>query len=187
MASVIVGLMGKKRSGKDTFAARLVEYHGFTRLAFADALKNALIDTDPMLDTIGFSSLRLSELVEIAGWERAKESPEVRRLLQNFGVAVRNHVGESSWVRAVHRQAVQIAGPVVVTDVRFPNEADWVLGQQGSLVRILRAGQVHDDDHESETAVDDYEASITIRAESGDVGRLHREASFLAGALGVRR
>ena len=35
----IIGLIGKKRAGKDTFADYLVEKYGFIKLAFADPIK----------------------------------------------------------------------------------------------------------------------------------------------------
>lgn len=38
---IVLGLMGKARSGKDTAAAVLVEEFGFRRYAFADLLKDA--------------------------------------------------------------------------------------------------------------------------------------------------
>jgi len=38
----IISISGKKGSGKDTAAARLIENHGFTRFAFADILKDML-------------------------------------------------------------------------------------------------------------------------------------------------
>ncbi len=39
MASHLIGISGRKRSGKDTLASRLISEHGFTRVAFADPLK----------------------------------------------------------------------------------------------------------------------------------------------------
>jgi dephospho-CoA kinase len=37
----IIGITGKKFSGKDTLGDYFVNNHGYIRLAFADALKNA--------------------------------------------------------------------------------------------------------------------------------------------------
>ncbi len=185
MASVIVGLMGLKRSGKDTFAERLVEYHGFTRFAFADVLKNMALEVNPIVGKS--NSMTLQEIVRYRGWDRAKEEvPAVREFLRDLGQAARNHLGESVWIRAIHRQVVQVDGPVVIADVRLPNEADWVESQGGALVRVLRVGQLFTT-HDTELALVNREAAFTVRAESGDVGRLHREAAFLAGALAVGR
>jgi hypothetical protein len=153
MAYPLIGLTGRKRSGKDSFAARLVAEHGYTRLAFADALREAALALDPIV--VGFHEIRLSGvLARDGGWEAAKELPEVRRTLQNYGVAIRE-IDPEFWVRVVANRAAEIAGPVVVTDVRFPNEADWIDAAEGFLVRIERPGLPDDDTHVSEHALDD--------------------------------
>ena len=51
MATAILGLVGRKQSGKDTFAQRLVEEHGYTRLAFADPLKAVALAANPIVHT----------------------------------------------------------------------------------------------------------------------------------------
>jgi hypothetical protein len=106
MASHLVGLLGLKRSGKDTFAARLVEAHGFTRIAFADPLKEAALALDPIVVSANSwdPERRLSDVVEAEGWEAAKEVPEVRRTLQNLGVAIRG-LDEDFWLRVAIRRA----------------------------------------------------------------------------------
>lgn len=185
MASLILGVMGKKRAGKDTFAAHLVAEHGFTRLAFADALKDVLLDLDPMVDIDAWDGdpLRLSALLDLTrDWEGAKQLPEVRRLLQALGVAARTHVKESIWVDAVMNKAAYIPGPVVITDVRFPNEADIIQRAHGKLVRVVRPGQVSDDTHVSETALDDRRPDFHV-TNAGTVADLHTRADVLADLL----
>ena len=81
MTRPLIGLVGKKRAGKDTVAATLVEGFGFVRYAFADPLKAASLAADPLVPIWG-GHHRLSVVVRVLGWERAKENPEVRRFLQ---------------------------------------------------------------------------------------------------------
>jgi hypothetical protein len=50
---------------------------------------------------------------------------------------------------------------VVVTDVRYPNEANMLRSRGFRLIRITRPG-VADDQHDSETALDTYPADSTI-------------------------
>lgn len=178
---MIVGMIGKKRSGKDTFAGTLVEERGFQRFAFADPLKDAVLKVnpivfcagpksdDPRAEVVGAAARqprprRLQDVVRTLGWEEAKENREVRRLLQEYGVAIRE-IQEDFWVRATldRALAVEASGtPVVVTDVRFPNEADEVRERGGVIVRIVRPGQVSNDSHASETALDDYVEDVLI-------------------------
>lgn len=156
MATSIVGLTGKKGSGKDTFADFLVRNHGFTRIAFADALKDLALDLDPILafDQEHQLQARLSEYLDRWGWDGAKQHRPVRELLQTLGVAVRNNVSERAWVDVVAHKAAYVAGPVVVTDVRFVNEANFIKYAQGTLIRIDRPGLDTRDQHVSETDLD---------------------------------
>lgn len=158
MSAPLIGLVGAKRAGKDTFAARLVDSHGWVRFAFADTLKDVALAIDPVLIGNGLEddwpTYRLSNAVTDLGWEEAKEDPEVRRLLQAIGVAVRDNLGTTSWIDPVLREADSarlVADlPVVITDVRFPNEVEAVERAGGKIVKIERPGQTPDDPHPSE-------------------------------------
>ena len=48
MSAILIGLTGRKRSGKDTVAGFLRE-EGFDRVAFGDPIKEILADMDPLL------------------------------------------------------------------------------------------------------------------------------------------
>lgn len=157
----LVGMIGKKRSGKDSFAATLVEERGFVRFAFADPLKEAALRVDPFVLCDEIGPHRLSQVVRRMGWEKAKEIREVRRLLQEYGVAVRE-IDEDFWLRATMNRVDGTAAPVVVTDCRFPNEADEIRRRGGTIIRIVRPGLESDDQHESETALDNYLEDVTI-------------------------
>lgn len=158
----LVGLIGKKRSGKDTFAVTLTEHRGFERFAFADPLKAAVYSVNPIVCDGGLVK-RLRDVVDRHGWEEAKENREVRRLLQEYGVSIRE-IQPGFWVDATMRPALDALGTsrVVVTDVRFPNEVEAIKVAGGSIVRITRPGLVSDDQHVSETALDDYVADHTV-------------------------
>lgn len=166
--TVILGLVGRKRVGKDTFAGRLVSEYGFTRLAFADNVRQAALDLDPIVDVVpwrdefeprdfGADVVHLSMLVEAEGWELAKERPEVRRVLQRFGTETIRKLDPDFWVRPVMEQAIRLVKegrPVVITDVRFLNEAKAVERASGALIRIVRPGLDDRDTHASETELD---------------------------------
>lgn len=178
MTPPVIGLLGKKRSGKDSVAARLVDRWGFARYAFADPLKRAAVRLNPWVRIeadeehlfgsplglpVGLHFERLASIVERIGWERAKEIREVRRFLQDHGVAMREEVDESIWLRATLDRVEREDRPVVITDVRFPNEADGVEAlPSGLLCRVTRPGLVSTDQHVSETALDDRETLFQI-------------------------
>lgn len=165
---VLIGLMGRKGAGKDTAAEVLLE-QDFRRVAFADPLKEALLEVDPLIpaNLRGAPPLRLSDLVRCYGWDTSKNAyPEVRRLLQTYGVAIRDVVDSEAWVRIAEQKIADAHADgvsVVVTDVRFPNEAHLIRRLTGDLVRIDRPTVAADDEHVSETALDAYSPDYTVR------------------------
>lgn len=202
MTAPLIGLVGAKRCGKDTVAASLVACHGFTRLAFADALKGAALATDPIVLSVenredyGVGEYRLSEAVTDLGWEEAKEYPEVRGFLQRLGVAMRDHVDSDVWVNAVRDKARGLlsegygslgeyvpGGRVVVTDVRFENEVRMIRDLDGIIVRVLRPGVDVSDAHVSEQLWKEVDADVEV-VNDGTLADLEVKATNLA--LGLR-
>lgn len=151
---MIIGLTGYAQSGKDTLAKILVDDYGYTRVAFADKIREFLYEVNPM---VGCSpSGYLQDLVNLVGWDAAKQEPQVRRLLQDLGVGARKVFGEQFWIT----QALIGYYPkdkVVVTDVRFMNEAERIKAYPGAQVwRIKRNGVEAVNAHISETELDGY-------------------------------
>lgn len=170
MAQRIIGLAGRKRSGKDTLC-KLLQVHGpYQRLAFADAVWDVLEAADPYIDIV--QGWRLSHFVNTMGRERTKEMwPEVRRLLQKLGTeGVRDHIGESVWRDVVKNKI--LAAPhndFIVTDVRFLDEASMLQDMGGFIVKIERPGYADDDAsgslHKSELDVAKIQEDLLIRNE----------------------
>lgn len=165
----IVGLTGYAGAGKDEAAKGLVAA-GWTRQAFADPVRSMALAIDPAIAaSIGASGevypykgcLRLSTIVQDFGWDEAKAIPEVRRFLQRLGTdAVRAHLGEDAWVSAfdrAHNRSVDTVAP----DVRFPNEAEYIVRNGGLVIRIDRPGVGPVNGHASEN-VDAVAADATV-------------------------
>jgi hypothetical protein len=181
-----VGLIGKARSGKDTVAERLGRTFAYTRVAFADPLKDMALRLNPIVgtdnDTLAVPGERLRDVVSFWGWERAKdELPEVRRVLQRIGQGVREH-DEDFWVRVALRKIDAAAKwnlPVVVTDVRYENEARALRDRGFALFRVTRPASSRVSmtealaEHDSETELDNWATSLTI-ANTGTLDDLNR-------------
>jgi len=181
----LIGLIGRKRSGKDAFAATLVEHRGYARVAFADPLRELALAIDPLVGPAPLPGdavarhRRLSDVIDAIGWEAAKDCvPEVRSTaLQNLGQAVRG-VDSYFWVDQAMESVRRLRGvpvspysgaPVVVTDVRMPNEANAIREAGGKLIRIVRPGFESADDHVTETALDGYpEDDLVVNDEGLD-------------------
>ena len=152
---MIIGLTGYAQSGKDTVANVLVERYGFTRLAFADKIREYLYETNPMYDSIVGEPLFVRAKVDRDGWEEAKKSPHIRRLLQTSGVAARKLFGEDFWVKQALKD-IEFGGDYVIADVRFENEADAIKSTGGQIWRSKRLGVDPVNGHISETQMDGY-------------------------------
>ena len=183
MTPPLIGLVGRAGTGKDTIASALGIWHRYKRVAFADALKTAALDSDPMIATL-FGGDRLSQLVARHGWDEAKQTyPDVRRYLQRYGVAMRDQL-PGCWVTiaARHIGEARAAGlPVVVTDVRFADELQMIVRHGGMIVRVTRPGAPNLGDnaqHVSETNVDRMPADMEVAND-----RPLREVHYLATRL----
>jgi len=156
-----IAFIGRARSGKDSAAARLVERHGFTRVAFADPLKSLALSVDPLVN----DGTHLSYVLQWWGWEQAKdELPEVRRVLQALGQSIRD-VHPNFWVNLAMDTVGSIAGPVVVTDCRYRNEVEALKARGFRIVRVVRpphGGELTGPQHVSETELDDFEPDAVL-------------------------
>lgn len=174
---MIIGLSGYKQSGKDALADELVKL-GFVKLGMSDILHECMLTLDPIVQVKNGGVVRYSTLVDEVGYVAAKEVPEVRRLLQAFGTDVgRKMLGENVWADAVALKLDRMTGDVVVTGIRFPNEAQ-IIEDRGLLVRVERPGFTGDA-HESEHALDDYPFPMVIQND-GPLERLCEYASWLS-------
>ena len=121
---VIVGLSGFAGSGKDAVGDVLVHDYGFTRRAFADKLKRIAWDL---------------------GWSGNKDEVG-RRFLQDLGVACRG-LDPDYWVRPV---LLDLPSKLVITDVRFQNDAIAITRAGGLVIWIERPGVEAVNQHVSE-------------------------------------
>ena len=172
-APTIIGLSGYAQSGKDTVANKLINEYGYTRIGFADAIREFLLRINPIL----MDGRRLSGLVTEFGWEIAKAQDEVRRLLQETGTVARDMFGEYFWI-GVALSKVGQNQKVVISDVRFSNEADVIKMLGGQVWRVSRPGVGPINTHISESDMDSYAVDHIID-NSGTIEDLYAEVQKL--------
>lgn len=158
--AVVIGLTGHARHGKSSVGDILVENHGFVKMSFAAELKAMLRRVDPIID--GRSGMTLTEAdIEFNGNENLikKEFPEYRRLMTTLGTEGIRAVDEDFWVRILQNRIrdhlnIRPGVPIVVDDVRFPNEAALftaIIGAKTELWYVSRPGYPFPEGgHESE-------------------------------------
>ncbi len=164
--TMVLGLGHKARHGKDTAAAWLVQKYGATRFSFADAL---------------YAYCRVEHGMMI------KDAP----LLQRVGVAMRER-DPLVWVKAAYYDLLSKQPAIaVITDVRFPNEFDFIHQIGGVTCKVSRINEdgspfVADDrdpHHTSETALDGHVWDSTVIVKSGDIAHLRSQIEVVMDGL----
>lgn len=130
-------------AGKSTVADSLVRDHGFVRVKMADGLKTML---RALLAYQGIPAYKIDEMIE----GRLKHvcsayllSWPPRHAMQTLGTEWgRDCMGEDFWIEVAEakvRSLLNAGKSIVIDDIRFPNEFDFVkdtLG--GTMVHIRR-------------------------------------------------
>lgn len=151
---MIIGVTGKAGSGKDTFFHRALELSGRmgiptpTRLAFADKLK----ESASLLLGVSVDDLNHFKNDDSTGHLTVLGRPmSIRSFLQRYGTESHRDVfGPDFWVDAllpysmVHQNEI-----LIITDVRFENEAVRIRSLGGSIVNVAGV-----DDHIARAASD---------------------------------
>lgn len=178
---MLIGIMGKAGVGKTTIADYLAWNRGFLVLSFSKALKKAvsnLFDI-PLVDLI--DPIKKTKI--IARWNK---SP--RTIMQLFGTdCIRNYFGGDFWIDKVRQEIALTPGKdVVIDDVRFLDEANFVTDKGGSLIRVIRpenplALQSTEAQHISEQN-DELQTGHVIINDRAKVN-LHQKTDWLLDAL----
>jgi hypothetical protein len=175
MLMELIGLSGKKGSGKDTVCAIIKQefpHLRVQRLAFADPLK---------MEVAGVLGVPVADV-------DAKKAL-FRGMLQWWGTEWRRGQNDLYWINQMH-EMVEIARNLcdicVITDCRFKNEANYVREHGGKVFRVNRPAleTCHRSAHASETALDDFLFDGIIW-NSGDIDYLRGQV--LTVDLGVAR
>lgn len=162
---ILIGITGKAGVGKDTAASFLVGQAGFKRYAFADPLKKIaaiLFNTDPSV----FDDQEAKKVYD-PRWNLTR-----RQMAQFVGTEmVRDKLSANHWIRLLDYNLDQrIVARNVVTDVRFQNEADWIVERGGHIIHIESLARQpvlsnSESNHVSEAGLD-FSAAIAHNAYS---------------------
>ena len=83
-------------------------------------------------------------------------SHPLNEFLQYFGTNICRKIKPNIWVDSCIQRMLESGTELaIVPDVRFPNEAEAIKKAGGRVIRLTRSP--HEDEHESETALNDYE------------------------------
>ncbi|TCU97297.1 hypothetical protein EV686_106180 [Paracandidimonas soli] len=179
---MVLGLCGRAGAGKDTCADILCEAFSFYRLAFADAVRAEIVHSfgvDPAIfsredkeqKTIGLAIGRCADadfirLMSSRG-ENISAARTPREIMRWWGTEYRRAQNPAYWL---DRAAEKINDAmrrgfrrIIVTDVRFTNEADLIRHYDGDVWMIQRnSADAARADHQSETEVGLIHTDATI-------------------------
>lgn len=162
---IIVGLAGRKRVGKDTIANVLKNEYGFVSDSFAAPIRSFVYELTGIPECAESDDIK-EETVPWLGKSR-------RELMQTLGTEWgRKTIHPDIWINALRRRVIDNYGtPLVITDIRFENEAQTVRALGGWVLHVQRPGLTHADLHESETDLRIYKMDGLIRND-GDIDAL---------------
>lgn len=153
----LIGIMGLARVGKDTATAHLCDTYGMESYAFADPIKSMLTgvfgdlfregDREAPIDWLGKSPRQLMQTLGTE-WGREIVHPDLWVL-----------VADQMWKKY---QEIGWGAGVVLSDVRFRNEAEWVLAQGGLLISLSREGVAAVATHVSEQNIPFDLANVSL-------------------------
>lgn len=193
---MLIGLHGPARSGKDTVAGYILEWAREQGLAarrdgFADRLKLSAARA------LGFDGntrecIEWCNVIKEPGWDlaiwRDGHEPEIletgREYLQRYGTEAHREVFDTDfWINAV----LDEYNPneiLVISDVRFENEAQAVRDRGGQNWRVERPSQsqITESGHASEQRLSDSLMDYVVYNE----GTMHRLRDTVMSALDIK-
>lgn len=159
---MIIGLTGKRGAGKDIVADYLVGQYGFVRVAFADPLKESVgalfgITREQIekWKNDRYVSVSVSVGFELEdGYQIPTAVLSFRKFLQRYGTEAHRQIfGDDFWIDQTFehiRRLLREGRDVIITDVRFDNEAEVITSVGGTVVEVKRPQNEVADDHASE-------------------------------------
>jgi len=195
----IYGITGAKGSGKDSFAKLVQEYNpAFTIIRFADDLKwmthrifdFPLADMEdqeakarkfekPLSMDAYVPAMALFTGLEVQ--PRNMVAHNLREILQFFGSEYVRLVCGSYWVDRVVTKIEQLGSKVLITDVRFENEAEAIRALGGNIIRIARVDlPPSGDGHISEKEMESIKPDLTLNTLTGKFDIQKKAANLVA-------
>jgi hypothetical protein len=169
--SHLVGIVGKKGVGKDTVALWFNKHHDAKLYSFAAPIKKFASEY------MGLTYKQLHTLEGKEGYDPYWGTTP-RRILQHIGSSMRSLPIEpkgSFWIKYLMRELdairdreekedVPVADRtlVVVSDVRYPNEASAIRERGGILIKVIRDTGLPEDLDSSEQQSDKIPCNITL-------------------------
>jgi len=158
----VVGLLGRKRHGKDTIADYLSAKYGYEKYSFANPIKRGCMelfgfteeqvfgDLKDEIDPLWGCTPRL--ILQVLGTELLQY--DVQQYIPSF----KEQIGRKIWVKSFNRYYSNNPDKnVSIADVRFIHESEEIKALGGIIIKVVRPGMPDGDFHASEVEIDQME------------------------------
>ncbi len=190
---VLIGFLAKKRHGKNTAGDYLVKNYNFTEMAFATQLKEGIKAIYGLNDDQLYGDKK--ETVD-KFW-----NVSARTIMQWLGTDIFRKKDKNFWVKTLERKYINFIVSqqqdtnktktnqinVVVTDVRFQNEVDFIHKYGGKVIKIYRESINDISTHIAEKGIDDIEDYDFLIDNNGTIEDLHNNVQKIMIAISVNK
>lgn len=143
----LIGIAGRARSGKDTVANFIIAAIGGYRYNFADPIRAMLAPLGVDMND-PYWQARKEDVIPALG-----VSP--RRMMQTLGTEWgRNLINPDLWLVMAHQRLLRNGPGMVISDVRFENEAAWIRKHGGRIIHVIRPEAKAVEAHASEDGIE---------------------------------
>jgi hypothetical protein len=167
----VIGIHGLARSGKDTVANFIIAARGGYIYSFADPIRAMLVP--------------LGVNMRDPYWQDHKEDviPAIgkspRQLMQTLGTEWgRELINADLWLILAKAKLLSFGHGMVIADVRFENEADWVRAQNGRILHVTRPNNIAVAAHASENGIGVHDEDLVL-ANDGTLEELQDKVKVL--------
>jgi len=166
----LIGISGKAGAGKDTLGKYLCDEYRCMHYYFAKPLKEGA------KIMFGLSDEQIENKEQVI--EPWGISP--RKIYQLLGTEVGRGIDVNIWVKNAEMFVKSVAGhTVVITDVRFDNEAFWIRNRGGVVINIVRdQDDIVENRHSSEGGLKPDNIDLTIH-NNGTIADMCNEVTYM--------
>lgn len=198
----IIGIHGLINVGKDTIADYIVKKYKYEKAGFADPLK--YVCAELFLDNPGnffhykeevmpFWGITRRAALQFVGKELVRDHLwELPGYLSGVKVNDKGDAEQSHWIRVMEKRILDSGiNRLVINDLRFQNEADWVIENGGYLVVVKREVAAVDKvggltNHSSESGIStlQYPERSYLCNNNGTIHQLYEQVDSIMGLIG---
>jgi len=194
----LYGICGLKGHGKDTFSNLIISQNNdFELFHFADMLKDMCQKIFGLSKIQMFDAIKKEEKFEnfivmddylpsmkkMTGLDLEPANciaTCVREVMQFFGTEYVRKKNPNFWAEDLFSK-IKDKKKILISDLRFPNEASFILKNNGTIIKIVRIDiDTEGDEHSSETSLKEIEYDLVVGVMTNDLSLPTKIANLIS-------